>query len=111
MGAHHAIAPKAQDTPHFPPMQEPLLVDERGNAWLPHPFAPGMRILAPLCEGLAVAWTPASMTHVVLTLWGGNPDNPSDESIGALLRQPGLKRLIADLQSIDRQIDSQMDGA
>ena len=105
MGTHHAIASEAQDTPHFPPMQEPLLVDERGNAWLPHPFAPGKRIPAPLCEGMAIAWTPARPTHVVLSLWGGHPENPSDESIGALLSRSGLKRLIADLQSIDQQMD------
>lgn len=86
------------------PMRDPVLVSDRGDAWMPHPFYRGMRTLLPLCEGIALAWAPcAPASGILLSLWGGNPDNPSDEAIACTISRNGLRALIRDLQSIDQQ--------
>lgn len=107
MGAVHILpSPGGERQDPFPPMRAPLIVTERGEAWVPHPFYPDLTINVPLCEGLAVAWAPCTPVHgIILSIWGGNPENPSDESVTATLTRPGLKRLIADLQSIADQMD------
>ncbi len=107
MGAVHILpAPGGNRLDPFPPMARPVLVNDLGEAWVPHPFYPGMTTNVPLCEGLAVAWAPCTpLRQVILSIWGGNRENPSDESVTTTLSRAGLTRLIADLQSIADQLD------
>lgn len=109
MGAVHILpAPGNDRLDPFPPMARPVLVTDLGEAWVAHPFYRGVTTNVPLCEGLAVAWAPCTpLRQIILSIWGGHSENPSDESVTTTLTRPGLKRLIADLQSIADQLDAQ----
>jgi hypothetical protein len=90
----------------LPPMTSPVLVDDDGRAWVPAAFRAGHYALLPVCEGLALGWTPsAELGRVMLVLVGGNMAEPGDESVVTLLTRTGLRNLIADLQSIDDQLE------
>ena len=90
----------------FPPMQSTVLHLDDGTVFVPHPFVHHVSSRVPLCEGLSVAWAPCTPApQLLLSIWGGHPGSPTDESVTTTLTRTGLRRLIADLQSIDRQID------
>ena len=93
-----------QVAPHAP-FVGPILVNDRGEGFFPHAFCPGEVAVLPICRGLATGWTTASdVDGVLLALFAGNPDEPTDESMATLLSRDGLRALIAGLQSIDEQL-------
>jgi hypothetical protein len=101
MGEVLGLAPA--DCPPFP---HPLMLAGDRAAWFPNAFAPGHYTMLPICDGLAMGWAPAAeLGGVVLCLHGGNAAAPTGEVIATLLSRRGLKRLIGDLQSIDRQLN------
>ncbi len=89
--------------PHFAPMQETLLINARGEAWMPRAFEPRGHTPIPICTGMALAWTPTG-ADAILCFHGGNPGEPTDEQLCALMTREGLRALIAGLQSIDTQL-------
>lgn len=103
MGTVHTLPPAAD--PSCPPIADPLLLDDRGNIWIKHPFTPDRRVRMPLCEGLRLEWAPLCTEHILLSLWGGNPENPAEEALALTFSRDDLRRMIADLQSIDQQMD------
>jgi len=88
----------------LPPLSTPVLLDETGSAWIPHAWRAGCFTYTPICEGIGAAWTPVpEIGKVLLAFAGGNPFAPTDEAIAIVLSRDGLRELIADLRSIDRQ--------
>ncbi|EPR09897.1 hypothetical protein M527_07170 [Sphingobium indicum IP26] len=97
------ILPPLADEP-VPPFALPVLLDDDGRAWLPHGFRADMFTLTQVCEGIAIGWAPVpELGKVLLHFIGGNPFAPTDEALAAALSKRGLRRMIADLQSIERQ--------
>ncbi|WP_051768205.1 hypothetical protein [Sphingobium sp. DC-2] len=87
------------------PFPAPILVNDRGEGFFPHAFCAGEVMLMPVCRGLAMGWAAApEVGGALLSIFAGNPDAPTDESVATLLSRDGLRALIADLQSIDRQL-------
>ncbi|WP_236576306.1 hypothetical protein [Sphingobium sp. S8] len=87
------------------PFAGPILIDDFGNGYFPHAFMPGTATALPICRGLAKGWAPApEVGGVLLAIFAGNPDEPTDEAVATLLSRDGLRALIADLQSIDQQL-------
>lgn len=104
---HGPIDPAAAD--EFPPMADIILIDDDGDAWVPSPYFPGARHPIPMRHGIALAWTPfAEGGGACLILWSGNPTAPGDEAIVTTMSRDGLQGLIADLQSIDRQMEAML---
>lgn len=90
----------------FPALRDPVLHLDDGTLFVPHPFVEHARSRVPLCDGLMLGWAPcAPAPGVLLSIWGGHAGSPSDESVTATLSRCCLRRLIADLQSIERQMD------
>ena len=87
------------------PFAGPILIDDFGNGYFPHAFLAGAATALPICRGLAKGWAPApEIGGVLLAMFAGNPDEPTDEALATLLSRDGLRALIADLQSIDQQL-------
>lgn len=83
------------------PMQGPLLVDVLGRALLPHPA--GGRRFVELRQGLTLGWMPIPKQPAVL-LSIADMDCRA-EPLATTLTRAGLRGLIADLQSIDAQLE------
>ena len=89
------------------PFAAPILVNDRGEGFFPHAFCQGEVMLLPICRGLAMGWAPAPEANgVLLSIFAGNPDTPTDESVATVLSHDGLRALIADLQSIEQQLSA-----
>lgn len=89
-----------------PPMDTPILLSDRGTVFVPHSFYAGVSTELPLSRGTALAWAPfPEVDGTLLVFAGGNPAEPTDESIAVTVSRVGLRALIRDLQSIDRQLD------
>lgn len=96
-------APVASGT--VPPIATPILHTDYSTVFVPHGHYPGMAAELPLSQGLGLAWVPcAEVAGVLLVLWGGNPDDPTDEAIAVTLSRAGMRALIRDLTSIDQQM-------
>ncbi|MCW2412038.1 MULTISPECIES: hypothetical protein [unclassified Sphingobium] len=99
------ILPPEGATP-FPQAQDPLLIDERGFGWVPHAFRPGFCAYTPITRGVGIAWWPIQeIGGAIISAYGGNPAQPTDESVVFSITREGLRGLIADLQSIADQLD------
>lgn len=93
-----------QMAPHAP-FPDPILINDHGEGFFPQAFWPGTVAVLPICRGLATGWAAApEVEGVLLALYAGNPDEPTDESMATLLSRDGLRALIAGLQSIDEQL-------
>lgn len=92
-----------------PPMEHAVFIDDAHRAWVPHPFLPDARRALPLRSGLAMGWTPFPEARgALVALWAGNQDSPSEQAIAVALSREGLKAFIADLQSVDRQLEDML---
>lgn len=91
--------------PVFSPMTEPLLIDGHGFALMPHAYVSGFHLRTFVAEGMGMTWTPLSADRIILCLVGGNPAAPTNEALATSISRNGLRELIADLQSIDRQME------
>lgn len=88
------------------PFPGPVIINDWGEVFVPHAFFPRSVTSLPLCRGAALGWAPfPEVGGVLLAVFGGNPDAPSDESMAVALSRDGLRALIADLQSIDEQLE------
>ena len=91
----------------FAPIGVPVVVDGRGYAWLPVPG--GQDVVGwHLKPGLRVAWAPLpGNTGALLHMLAGIVDDPAYETDGLAitLTRDGLRRLIADLQSVEAQLE------
>ena len=91
--------------PHAP-FSSPIMVNDRGEGFFPHGFYPELAVMMPICRGLGFGWAAApEVGGVLLSIFGGNPDEPTDEALAAALSREGLRALIAGLQSIDKQLE------
>lgn len=87
-------------------MSAPVLLDGAGYAWIPDAHRSGAYQHREVCNGIAIAWAPVpEIERVLLCLAGGHPLDPSDEALTVLITRTGLREIIADLQSIDAQLD------
>lgn len=106
MGVVAEILPPIDAAP-IEPFSIPILMDERGVAWLPHGFRPGTFMEMQVGEGASIGWAPIpELNKALVTLWGGNPFAPTDEAIAFVISRRGLRGIIAGLQSIERQMDA-----
>ena len=104
MGKVHILPPL--DDEAFAPMASPILHLDDGTAWVPNAFVAGAYGNLPLCAGVAMGWQPVpEVDRIILVFQGGNAAAPTGESVAAALSRPGLRAMIRDLQSIDRQWD------
>ncbi|EQB15737.1 hypothetical protein RLDS_10705 [Sphingobium lactosutens DS20] len=95
-----------RDDQDFPPMSQPALLTDKGTVFAPHLFYPGITVELPVSRGTGLAWAPIpEISNVLLLLAGGNPAEPTDESIAVTLSHAGVKALIRDLQLIERQME------
>ncbi|MCP3729290.1 hypothetical protein M9978_02515 [Sphingomonas sp. MG17] len=95
------ICPPQQPVEPLAPMREHILVGpEDGRCVVTNPS--GFSAIAPIGRGIALAWAPApELGGVALSQFIAlGPDR----GIVTIVSRPGLKRLIADLQSIDAQL-------
>lgn len=90
--------------PPLSPLADPVLVDDRGDALLPHPFDAGAGIRLPVGSGLTVDWAPVTSAQILLALWAGTDRQHSDESIATVITRDELQGLILALMSIDQQL-------
>lgn len=91
------------------PLPAPVLLSDRGTVFAPHAFYAGVSAELPLSRGMALHWTPfPEIDGALLFFAGGNPAEPTDESIAVTVGRDGLRALIRDLQSIDRQLDEML---
>lgn len=98
------IVNRQDDT--FPPMEATVLHTDAGTVFVPHAFYAGMAVELPLARGLALAWAPCpEVQGGLLVLSGGNPADPTDESIAVTLSLDGIHALADSLLSITRQLD------
>lgn len=99
------LLPPIPDDP-IEPFSMPVLLDDRGCAWIPHGFRPGFCTLTHICEGAALGWAPIpEMNKALIAISGGNPFAPTDEAIALAMSRRGLRGLIQGLQSIERQME------
>ncbi|MDQ2736993.1 MAG: hypothetical protein M3Y55_18835 [Pseudomonadota bacterium] len=94
----------------FAPIGTPVVVDERGYAWLPGPYGSGCKIGSYVHAGVRMGWTPVPELHGLLLIQLGGRASDSafeEEGLTAFLTRDGLRRLIVDLQSIDAQLGDQ----
>lgn len=85
---------------------EPLIIDERGSAFVPNPFIARCDDLAFVRQGMCLAWWPLpEFQAVVLAIYGGNHSAPSNDSVVTAISREGIEALIADLQSIHDQLE------
>ncbi|OJY68674.1 MAG: hypothetical protein BGP16_05410 [Sphingobium sp. 66-54] len=95
-----------EDGDRLPPIPYPILIAENGNGWIPHAFNPGIHVCRPVVRGIGLAWTPApEVGGLLLCIAGGNPRQPTDEAVATFISRKGLREIIADLQSIDAQLE------
>ncbi|BBF70221.1 hypothetical protein [Sphingomonas bisphenolicum] len=86
------------------PFSSPVLLTDDGSAWVPDAFAAGHYRLLPICKGIEMGWAPVEqISKAIIVFAGGTPMSPTGEIVATALSRDGLSRLIADLQSIDRQ--------
>lgn len=105
MGQVHILPPIEEAS--CAPMASPILHLDDGTAWVPSAFVAGVYGNVPICAGLAMGWQPVrEVGQIVLVFQGGNPAAPTDEIVAAALSRAGLRAMIRDLQSIDRQWDA-----
>lgn len=100
----HAVLADLAATPPLPPLERAVLIDDRGYALLPHPFDKGAGMRLPVGDGLTIDWTPIDRSRILVALWAGWPDRPTDESIATSMTRADLQQLILGLISIDQQI-------
>lgn len=95
------------------PISTPIVIDERGYAWVPHPdpflgiF--GNPIGCYVHAGIRLGWAPMPLPPpggVLLTLFGGPRAEPGfeEDGVAAFITRDGLNALIADLQAIAASI-------
>lgn len=100
-----------------PSFSSPVVIDEGGYAWVPHPN-PAMSSAEVILgcyvhAGIRLGWAPMPLPlpgGVLLTLFGGGPppDARFEESgVAAFITRSGLEALIADLQAIAASIEPQ----
>lgn len=100
------IRPADQPGDRLLPLAAPVLIDPDGCGWFPHAHVPGAYVSRDIAIGIGLAWAPVpELDKVLLVLHGGNPRNPSDDAIAAVLTRDGLRGMIADLSSIAAQLD------
>jgi hypothetical protein len=81
------------------------MVNDRGEGFFPHGFFPELAVMMPICRGLGFGWTAApEVGGILISIFGGNPDEPTDEALATTLSRDGLRALIAGLKSIDKQL-------
>jgi hypothetical protein len=91
--------------PPLPPVPEPLLVDERGHAWVPHAFRQGFVTPRIVARGVGLAWWPvAEADGVILSMAAGHPGAPTEEMVVTFLSREGLRGFVRDLASIEAQL-------
>ncbi|MCW2390937.1 hypothetical protein M2336_002775 [Sphingobium sp. B1D7B] len=90
----------------FPQAADPLVIDDRGFGWVPHAFRPGFCSYTLITRGMGIAWWPLSeIGGAIIAVYGGNPAQPTDETVVFSISRDGLSGLIADLQSIADQLE------
>jgi len=93
----------AQGAP--PPIGTPVVIDERGYAWMPTPRGEANVVIASFAHlGLRIGWSPMpELEGMLLTQWGGQQAEPElgEQGVTAFMTRDGLRRYIADLQAID----------
>ena len=97
LGAHTPLAPIAA----------PIVVDEQGYAWIPAPGGGDEEIGSYVHAGLRMGWAPMpEQGGILLTQWGGLGPEPDfeEEGVTAFMTREGLRRFIADLQTIDNAL-------
>lgn len=91
-----------------PPIGVPVLIDEQGQAWLPHPNEPGELLGCYVHQGFRMAWIPVTeLGGLLLTFFGGHRPEPGfeEESVTIALTSDGLKMLVRDLQAISAALE------
>ncbi|MEO7467384.1 MAG: hypothetical protein ABIV36_10245 [Sphingobium limneticum] len=102
MGELHILPPLGEEP--LAPMASPIMHLDDGTAWVPNAFVAGAYGNVPICVGGAMGWQPVQeVEQIVLVFQGGNPTAPTGEIVAAALSRRGLRALVRDLQSIDRQ--------
>ena len=87
--------------PRRPPIPGPLLVNAAGYGLVEQPD--GTHAPMKLEQGLSIGWMPLPELGGMLLVLGDAPGPRA--AIATTLTRPGLQGLIADLQSIDAQIE------
>ncbi len=99
-----------------PPFADPVVIDESGVVWLPHPdpdlAGSGETIGCYLHAGLRLGWAPMTLPPpggVLLTLFGGPAAEMGfeEDGVATFITRDGLKALIADLQAIVASVEAQ----
>lgn len=92
-----------------PPMEHAVIIDDAGRAWLPQPDDHAARRAVPLRHGMQMAWLPfPQVGGALLSLWGGAPHKQGGEALAVAISRTGIRSLIADLQSIDEQLEDML---
>lgn len=87
--------------PARPPMPGPLIVTDSGHGVLLQPD--GSYALTRIEQGITMGWMDIGPGAILLAIRDAHCLAPG---IATTLTRPGLKGLIADLQSIDAQLDA-----
>lgn len=108
-----ALSASSRTAGPLPPISTPIVVNERGFAWLPNPdpFVGifGNPIVCYVHAGIRLGWAPMPLPTpggVLLTLFGGLRAEPGfeEEGVATFITREGLNGLIGDLQAIAASI-------
>lgn len=100
-----AIVPPVLSGEPLLPMTRQVFVDDKGGAWVPHAFDPQRMRYGELANGVALGWAPVPESDMVLvSMFAGNPTEPTEDAITIVLTRDGLREVIANLRSIDDQL-------
>lgn len=92
----------------LPPIAQPVVVDEKGYAWLPAPNDRDDEVSIYVHHGMRIGWTPVpELDGLIVCLWGGAAADADfdEEGLAAFYTRDGLARLIADLTGVHAQLE------
>lgn len=88
------------------PFAIPILLDDRGCAWIPDAFNAALYQLLPVCEGATLGWAPIpELNKALIAIQGGNPFAPTGDVLAIAISRRGLRGLIDALRSIEAQME------
>lgn len=107
-----ALSAASRTASPLQPISKPIVIDERGYAWVPSPDPMRQHYAKIGCyvhAGIRLGWAPMPLPPpggVLLTLFGGPRAEPGfeEDGVAAFITRAGLNALIADLQAIAASI-------